>query len=545
MPDLVHSLHSRDLGHLRIVAELWGHELGAAETQAALQELAAILLDPGRLRETLEVLAPEAREALDALCAAGGRLPWALFSRRFGEFQQAGPGRRDREQVHRKPASPSEALFYRALIGRAFFETPSGAQEFAYVPDDLLPLLPRKENPPGTEPLPRLGRAANPAERARPLPPSDRLLDDATTLLAALRMDAEPPGTVIPVRVVADFLEAAGILRAGKPQPEAVRRFLEMPRSEALDWLAADWQPSATFNELRQMPGLVCEGEWTNQPRAARQFLLDLLEAIPAGNWWSLPALILDVKQNRPDFQRPAGEYDSWFIQRVSDGTYLRGFDRWDEVDGALLRYLVTGPLAWLGRLQLAGPSEGDAVTAFLRPAAGRLPVPAENGRLHVASQGRIAAPRLLPRAVRYQIARFCEWEAEKADEYRYQVTTASLKHAGEQGLKVSQLLSLLAKHAAGEIPPAFVKACKRWELNGTEARVETQTVLRVSRPEVLEELRKSKAGRFLGEPLGPVTAVVKPGAQGKVLAALAEQGLLAEDVHDPQRTGAGRHEAG
>jgi hypothetical protein len=94
-------------------------------------------------------------------------------------------------------------------------------------------------------------------------------------------------------------------------------------------------------------------------------------------------------------------------------------------------------------------------------------------------------------------------------------------------------LLSLLAKNAAVEIPPAIVKALKRWELKGTEARVEIQTVLRVGSPEVLDQLRRMKAGRFLGESLGPVTAVIKPGAQTKVLSALAEMGLLAEEVHE------------
>ena len=107
------------------------------------------------------------------------------------------------------------------------------------------------------------------------------------------------------------------------------------------------------------------------------------------------------------------------------------------------------------------------------------------------------------------------------------------MKIASKQGLKVSQLLGLLAKNAASGIPPAFVKALKRWEANGTEARVETHTILRVSRPDVLEELRKSKAGRFLGETLGPVTVIVKPGAQARVLAALAELGLLAESTTD------------
>ena len=35
----------------------------------------------------------------------------------------------------------------------------------------------------------------------------------------------------------------------------------------------------------------------------------------------------------------------------------------------------------------------------------------------------------------------------------------------------------------------------------------------------------------FWGETLGPVAVVVKPGAQSKILAALAEEGLLGEIV--------------
>jgi hypothetical protein len=96
--------------------------------------------------------------------------------------------------------------------------------------------------------------------------------------------------------------------------------------------------------------------------------------------------------------------------------------------------------------------------------------------------------------------------------------------------LKIEYLLALLAKHSDAGIPPSLVKALKRWGVNGTEARAETQVILRVSRPEVLEELRKSKAARFLGEPLGPTSVVIKAGAQSKVIAALAEMGLLAED---------------
>jgi Helicase conserved C-terminal domain len=549
MPTLIQSLQGRDIGHLRIVAGLWGVDLSAAGHESALENLAAALMDPDLIQEIIETLSPQARSALERLAEAGGKMPWPAFARAFGEIRETGPGRRDREQVYLNPVSIAETLFYRALVARAFFDTPNGAQEFAYIPQDLLEMamlesspsgpakplspqieeaqaqVPEREMPVKTEQPP--GRAATSREYAHLIPATDRLLDDATTYLAALRMGREVPETPVPARVTAEFLKAAGIVVDDAGQPEKVKSFLEMPRSQSLAWLTKAWHDSESFNELRLVPGLVCEGEWTNQPRAARAFLFHLLETLPEGKWWSLQAFIRTIKENSPDFQRPAGDYDSWFIKRLSDGNFLRGFDSWDEVEGALVRFHITGPLFWLGVVELARPEENETITSFRvneKRVAG-----SETAKLTVSSNGRISVPRLAPRVARYLIARFCEWEEPKPEEYRYRLTTRSLKMAREQGLKVGSLLNLLARHSSAGLPPAFVKALKRWELNGTEARVEVQTILRVSRPEVLEELRKTKAGRFLGESLGPVTVVVKAGAQDKVLAALAEMGLLAE----------------
>ena len=535
MPDLEHSLYSHDLGHLRIVAELWGVLLSAKDIDSACDELVAALHDPGLILEIIEALPVEAREGLDALLAKDGRLPWASFVRRFGEIREMGPGRRDREHPHRTPFSPAEMLYYRALLARAFFETSKGLQEFAYIPDDLLPLLKRtrsKETPKksiqSASPSEPLGRPATPADRTVPVPASDVILDEACTLLAALRLGMEPRSLRVSQQFLLDLLEAAGLMRHAVPQPDPVKTFLEAPRAEALRMLTDAWLNSENLNELRQLSGLTFEGEWTNQPLVTREFLLHLLEAIPEGKWWSMPAFIRAIKDRYPDFQRPAGDYDSWFVKRQSDGEYLRGFANWDAIDGRLVRYLVTGPLFWLGTLDLAAPEADQPPTAFRlrsKPIASN-----ENGKLHVSSQGKIVVPRTVPRAVRYQVARFCEWLDEKGDEYRYQVTTTSLKHAQEQGLKVEHLLALLAKHAAAGIPPTLVKALKRWERNGTEARIEHPVVLRVSSPEVLNELRKSRAGRFLSELLGPTTVIVIEGAQSKVRAALVELGLLAED---------------
>jgi hypothetical protein len=531
MPDLLHSLIKQDLGHLRIVAGLWGIELDSTDEDEAREELSASLLDPELVAELIDSFTPQARDALAALTESSGRIPWATFVRKYGDIREMGAGKRDRERPHLRPASTSEYLFYRAILARAFFDTDKGPQEFAYIPDDLFSMIQSgrggsRSAPTKDEPL---GRGATPGEKNHIIPVDDHILDDATTLLAALRLGLD----ISPNKKLLDLLHAAGLLKKNIPQAEAVRKFLEASRADALQMLIEAWQSSETFNELRLIPGILCEGEWKNQPQVTREFLLDLLEAIPEGKWWSLIPFMRDIKQKFPDFQRPAGDYDSWFIKRESDGQYLRGFAYWDEVDGALIRFFVTDILRWLGMAELASPDEGKDITAFRLLTVEDLKSKAEDVKLQVTSQGKISVSRFAPRAVRYQVARFCEWDDDKPDEYRYHITPHSLTKAKEQGLKVEQLLALLAKHSDAGIPPALVKALKRWEINGTEARAETQIVLKVSRPEVLEELRKSKAARFLGEPLGPTTITVKSGAIQKVMDALAELGLLAEDNTD------------
>jgi hypothetical protein len=529
MPDILHTLSKFDLGYLRIVAELWGLDIESNNAAAIANELTTSILDPQLVAEITSSLTPEAKAALTALVRAGGRIPWSVFIRQFGDVREMGAGKRDRERPQFKPNSPAELLFYRVLLARAFFDTASGLQEFAYIPDDLLILLNTvwgEQQDKAALPIEPYGRGATPGERAHIIPATDNILDDATTLLAASRL-----GNVVNTnQVLIGLLNTAKLMKKNIPQAEKVKNFLEAPRPDALNMLVAAWRPSESFNELHLMPGLLCEGEWKNQPLAAREFILRTLDAIPADKWWNINSMISDIKKKVPDFQRPAGDYDTWFIRREADGQYLRGFAYWDQVDGALIRFLIVDTLHYLGLVDLASQEDGRDVAAFrLTTSDPRISSP-ENGKLKISSNGRITAPRLVPRSARYQLARFCEWDEENSDEYHYHLTPSSLTKAKEQGLKIEHLLVLLAKHAVTGIPPVLVKALKRWEVNGPEARAETQVILRVSRPEVLEELRKSKAGRFLGEPLGPTAVIIKAGAQAKVMAALAEIGVLAED---------------
>jgi hypothetical protein len=540
MPDLIASLQKQDMGHLHIVAGFWGIELESTDLDSALEEISASLLDLEAVTETIDILSAETKTALNSLIKAGGKMEWAIFARTYGEIREMGPGRRDREQPHKKPISSAETLFYFGFLAKAFFDLGKGSQEFAYIPDDLLEVVETVIAEPVTQPpLPKnepLGRPATHVEKSIEIPASDHILDDATTYLAALRLNFESNGLSAEkqafVPALQTLLVASKLIKNKTPQIEAVKNFLEASRADALDVLYKVWLGSQTFDELRMIPEIVCEGEWVNQPQVTREFLMNLIEAIPAGKWWSLNAFTKAIKEKYPDFQRPAGDYDSWFIKRTSDGQFLRGFAYWDQVDGALVRQMIQ-TLYWLGKVDLARAEENGVITSF------RLSTlddgKQEKGKIVVSSSGKITVSRYFSRATRYQIARFCDWEGERLDDFVYSVSAKSLKLASEQGLKAEQLLSMLVKHTSGSVPPPLVKALKRWEANGTEARVENLFVLRVSRPEIMEEMRASKEGKFLSELLSPTAVVVKEGAVQKVMAALTELGLLAEITNLPK----------
>lgn len=538
MPDLLQTLQGHDLGFLRMTAAAWGFDLDAPDAKTALPLLVDAIRDARLAKEVVESLPDESQTALQTLVENDARMLWAAFTRRFGEIRPFGPARRDRERPDLNPVSTAEVLWYRALIGKAFFNLPPAEpQEYAYIADDLRDLLPVFPAEAPQAP----GRPASPAETSQVQPASTRILDDSCTLLAALRMGIKESEVesnwLVPASHLRTLLEAAGLLdTSGKPIPENVRSFLEIPRPEAMLHLADAWQQSSLFNELRLIPEITCEGEWENNPLQARKTILDQISLTPADTWWNINSFLTGIKEQIPDFLRPAGDYDSWFIRRKSDGVFLRGFVSWEEVEGRYLRYLLTGPLHWLGMLDLTGSLSGQA-EAFrfskwgvdLWNHTSPKGLPEENGKLHLTTSGHLRLQPGFPRPARYLLARFCLWGGEKDGEYRYRINPGSLQRAREQGLNTGHLLVLLKKHGAHPLPPPLLSALERWEKFGPQASLENVNLLRLATPDLMNALRKSKAARFLGEALNPTTVIVKPGGEDAIQAALAELGHLAD----------------
>jgi hypothetical protein len=468
-------------------------------------------------------LPPEAVRVLELLAQHEGRLPLEDLIRRFGPLREMGPGRRDRERPWASPVSPLEVLWYRGILARAFADTPDGPLEYGFVPSDLANRL---LAPPG--PRAAVGK---PAPKPRRVTPADSVaIDDATTLLAAYRREGwkeaglsdrqqewlRPfllqPESLDLLLVVLD----EGRLLPPASQPEAVRAFLEADRSSALAALQSLYLRSPGWNDLARTGSLRPAGRgWPNDPAAGRRNALGLLASVPRGRWWSTAELIAAAREAAPHFLRPPGGIDSWYLQRASDGAFLRGFESWEAVEGELLRYLLNGPLHWLGAVDRGGGGAAfrwTAQSAALRGEGTEPARPEVSGRSSLRPDGTLQVARLASRALRYQVARLCSWEQADPGRYTYRFTAGSLRRALTAGLTLAQARQVLEQASEGDLPQGILRALERWGKHGQEARVRPQVILEVQDASLLDRLMaQASTGRFVKERLGPTMAAVEP----------------------------------
>ncbi|MBE9479018.1 MAG: helicase-associated domain-containing protein, partial [Chloroflexi bacterium] len=448
----------------------------------------------------------------------------------------------------RSPASPVEVLWYRGMIGRAFADTPKGPQEFAYIPTDLLQML--------SESLPDYSASSLSPLKQDPkhvYMATSAAVDDATTLLAAMRRTPFPsfelsrkPGPtlerflLIPSlhNLLLTILQEILIIEGPPwtPNPERTRAFIDASRSHAIRDLLLAWKNSVTWNDLAVLPHIVCNTDaWPNDARLSRQGVLDLLQPLKPGLWWDLNDFVEKIRQTDPAFQRPGGDFDSWYLQNQS-GIFLHGIENWNMVDGALIRSVITGPLHWLGAVDLGQDSQSASITSFRLTSVSALlydpkaPVHVEepDKAIVIHSDGRIIVPRGVNGAVRYQIARFSHWVSVENEKYEYRLTPSTLQRAREQGLSHQHIRTVLEKTCESPLPRPVDLALTRWAERGTEANIKQYWILRAQSPDVLEMLRSKKStNRYLKEILSPTTAIVQHSNWPKLQAAAARLGFL------------------
>ncbi|MFO7664349.1 MAG: helicase-associated domain-containing protein [Chloroflexota bacterium] len=528
MRTLEQALNEHDLIVLRVIGEWLGIDLTGSGKAAAVNQLTSSLLQVN-LPQEMEFLEPDDAQALQELVRLGGRVPVAVFARDYGEVRMMGPGRLEREEPWLDPTSPTESLWYRGYLYRGFDETPEGPIEFFFLPQELLAQFnwpvaagEREHSPKGT-----IAPAPNPPTIREAVTDA---VDDLTTLLAlaqrtGLRSEKLPNLDGLMVNPDRD---RRSLLLTLATEMSLLRRANDLlrPTRSALNWLRlsreaqlrslVDAWSRSIWNELRHTPGLICEGEsWNNDPLPARTALMDVLPG--DDNWYLLSDIVEAVRNLDPDFQRPDGNYDTWFIRDAEMGGYLSGFENWDEVEGRLLHYLVQGPLFWLGMVDLS--DDDDPPTAYRLTARalawlGDEPPGEDEIRVPfvVLPEGILVVPHNAGRFERFQAARIADPEPlQPGTPYRYRLVPSSLVEAREQGILPERILVFLEEGSGRPVPTSVRRGLKRWADKGVEGRLQGVVVLRVADQSIIETLRtNSKTREFLGENLGDLAIVVR-----------------------------------
>jgi hypothetical protein len=575
---LYESLVDYDVSMLSALAEVRGAMLTGQHQLTAARELADQLIAPTSVAIAVADLSPAEAEALAAVQMAGGWMESRRFARQFGTARAMGSGRLARERPWQSPTNAAEGLWYRGLIYKGFRQTDMGVVEVVYIPHDLLALLPAA---PASRPVPSLGTAAVPAHVQ---PANADLVEDLFGALVhtrnhRVRLNAD--GELSPKDLQAiDALRVHPVGREDAPSDDHLVFVLHLCRTAELTvehqkqltvnqdparaWLRASpmarladlqeaWLDDTGWNDLWHVPSLRLQATgWMNDPLLARRAVLRFLAGCRPGAWHALDDLTAIIKSDDPDFQRPDGDYTTWYIHDPK-GQPLMSFEHWDEVEGALIRHLVSGLLHWLGvtdigyeedpglpaafRLAETGrhlvqlvsaPSAEDSPPEGEQPPSGEKPSTDPDLIVEDDFTVRVASGTSLYE--RFQLARFAEFVGREPGWVSYRLSPGSLATARRQGVTAEQANAFLMRTTAKQVPAGILDTVQRWHAGDSAVRLEQVALLRVEQPEVLTHLRHDVTiGPLLGDVLDAQTVLVPRPNVKQVRRWLVEHGYLAD----------------
>jgi len=569
MKTMYHSLVDYEMAQLQAIAACRAVSLTTLSQPEAVEMLVDILLSPAETAIVLDSLTDTEQEALRFLLTNGGQIDSGRFIRHYGEIRLMGAARLERERPWENPANATEGLWYRGLIFKMLQITPEGSREIIYIPEDLLPLLKDSE-------LGDTATATTPAAftvSLAPIPASTlggegRLRENIFSLLVylqttpvRLQRDTVTPNdkqalvevllpalvTNFPLAAELDFLlhlaQRADLLENAhsrlKPARDPARAWLQAPPAEQTRSLQNAWRADPTWNDLWHVPGLVPQPTgWENSPMLARSKILNYLAELKAAadTWYPLDDFIGTIKRIDPDFQRPNGDYNSWYIQD-DDGQSLMGFKNWDKVEGALIRHLLTHILPVLGVLDLGLPTETSTPTSFRITPQGKeflagqeIPPPPSPQPRYLRVDANFLVQVLADTSLndRFQLARFAALERREPDRTIYRITQASVGKALRNGVTAEQMVAFLARATNNRTPLKVVETLRTWGKRQDTARIEQATLLRLKSEQLVAELRENRELRpLLGEVIGPKTIIIPVQHLAEVRRILIELGYL------------------
>jgi hypothetical protein len=223
---------------------------------------------------------------------------------------------------------------------------------------------------------------------------------------------------------------------------------------------------------------------------------------------------VVAVKESDPDFLRPDGDYNNWYIRDAGEGVYLSGFESWDRVEGRFIADLLTGPLCWLGLVATGSDGAGPAcrlteLGAHVVGLAPYSPTPSPPSTVAVLPSFLVEVAAPVNLYTRFQLERFADLESTLP--CRYRLTVGSLGRAAARDIRVDQVLAFLDQASERPVPANVVGQIRLWAGRFGQVELEEAALLTVKHERVLQELSALPETRSLiDRVLSPTSALVR-----------------------------------
>jgi hypothetical protein len=271
-------------------------------------------------------------------------------------------------------------------------------------------------------------------------------------------------------------------------------RLLGMTTAQRVRWVFEHWRDSGAWNELLRLPGQNVSFDHrrdaSNHLAKARQGVLKALTKLHSGKgiWEDPAALVAHLKKNDYGFlfERKrgygvSGMYASPYYS--SNNPYGISFtvardeaSGWDVVERAFVIQLLTGPLYWLGLVDIGysgadQPGEGNApaayriseVGAWLLGLAEQPTFVESGGRVVVQPNFNVLAMEPISDIVLVDLDHFADsLGGDRA--VTYELSKDSLYRGQQAGWSAERVTAFLEKHQGGPLPSNVARTLTEWE---------------------------------------------------------------------------------
>jgi len=541
MPTISETIQDYEIDQIEMITEQWGIEDDIDPQKNIRKQVVIILDNRNLLLEVIYTLPAQEQSALQSILDEGGKIAATQFTRKYGVIREMGAVVREKERPDRNPISVAENLFYKGIIGLSFFDEGDEVKEYIFLPEEFIKFLKSIRNDPSRIITPP---ALSKVNVSHIISASDELLDQICSLLAALRgsVPLNEFSRFIPlprIHFLSALLQTQGVIDKDSSilDTSKFKDFLTSERSIMFSNICSSWMEDGFINELKLLPNIIFEGKWKNDPIKTRKNLLKIIAKLHQKKWYRISDFIDWMYHRHPDFQRSSGEYETWFMKDAENDMYLNGFENWNRIEGELLHFFLTGPLFWMGILDLAAVEEGTQPFAFRKSDwADKLiekkPIEystRESSEFTLRKNGVILLPINTQRELHYQIARFCVWEEIQRKHYRYKISPTAIRRAKTQHISTGQIKMLFQKYAKKPIPGNILVALDRWDKKPSQINLRKQILIQVVSPDILDQIEKTSVKRYISERINSTTAVTTPNDIHRLEDALIEMGYFAD----------------